>query len=126
MARLSLAHLRVHRPWEDWLGMGLGALTVFSPWALGADDLLIAVNALLVGVLIYSVSALELRMVEIWEDWLNLLLGLWLLASPWSLEYSELSALAASHYALGGLVAALAMFELWQDSRPTNQTMSAD
>lgn len=126
MAILSVHQLRVHRPWEDWLGMALGALTVFSPWALGADDLLIALNALIVGVLIYSVSALELRAVEIWEDWLNLALGLWLLSSPWALGYGELAALATSHYTLGALVAVLASFELWQDMRRTGQSLSAD
>lgn len=126
MANLSVHQLRTHRPWEDWLGMSLGALTVFSPWALGADDLLIALNALVVGALIYSVSALELRAVEIWEDWLNLALGLWLVSSPWALGYGELAALAVSHYALGGFVAALASFELWQDMRRAGQTFSAD
>jgi hypothetical protein len=126
VAHLSFNQLRVHRPWEDWLGMGLGALTVFSPWVLGADDLLIALNALVVGVLIYSVSALELRMAEIWEDWLNLALGLWLLSAPWALGYGELASLAASHHVLGTLVAVLAGFELWQDSRRATQTYSAD
>jgi hypothetical protein len=126
VAHLSLDRLRIHRPWEDWVGMGLGSLIVFSPWALGADDLPIALNALVVGVLIYSVSALELRVAEIWEDGLNLTLGLWLLSAPWALGYGELGALAASHHALGTLVAALAMLELWQDTRSTGQTFSAD
>lgn len=105
--------------------MGLGALTVLSPWVSGAEDLAIAVNALAAGALIYSVSALELRSVEIWEDWLNLALGLWLLTAPWTLGYSEIQSLAASHHVLGGLVAMLATLELWQDCRPVRQTISA-
>lgn len=125
MVNRYVDRLRVHRPWEDWLGMGLGALTVFSPWALGADDLLIALNGLVAGLVIYSVSALELRMVEIWEDWLNLLLGLWLFSAPWTLGYDELAALAGSHHLLGGLVVALATFELWQDSRRARRTIPA-
>lgn len=111
---------------EDWLGMALGALMVCSPWVLGADDLLIALNALVVGALIYSVSAPELRAVEISEDWLNLALGLWLLSSPWALGYDELAAPAMSQYTLGALVATLACFELWPDMRRTGQRLSAD
>lgn len=118
MPHLHVEELRVHRPWEDWLGMALGSLTVFSPWAVGADDLLVAMNALVVGVLIYAVSAFELRVAEVWEDWLNLLLGLWLLCAPWTMGYEHQAAVATAHHTLGALVAALASLELWQDMRP--------
>ena len=124
MAKLSIEDLRVHRPWEDWLGMGLGALVVFSPWALAAEDLAITLNALAIGVMIYSVSALELKLVEVWEDWLNLSLGLWLVSAPWTLGYSDQSALAAAHHTLGALVVALATLQLWQDLRPARRTVS--
>lgn len=105
--------------------MGLGALTVLSPWVSGAEELTVAVNALAAGALIYAVSALELRSAEIWEDWLNLALGLWLLTAPWTLGYSEVLPLAAGHHVLGALVVLLATLELWQDSQPGRQTISA-
>jgi hypothetical protein len=47
-----------------------------------------------------------------WEEWLNLLLGLWVLASPWVLGFQGTTA-GTVHIVVGILVAALAAAEMW-------------
>jgi hypothetical protein len=106
-----------HMHWEDWLSVGAGCVIVISPWLAGAADSEFAVlNAIVIGLLVLSVGGLELGdALQRWEEWIELALGLWLAASPWVLGYNRLSSMTATHVALGGVVAMLACFELWQD-----------
>jgi hypothetical protein len=48
-----------------------------------------------------------------WQDWLNMLLGAWLLASPWLLKYAdELPRAASSAWISGAAIALLAAIAL--------------
>lgn len=47
-----------------------------------------------------------------WEEWTNLLLGIWLVASPWVLGFAHTSAMHFS-IGVGAAVAFLAALELW-------------
>jgi hypothetical protein len=47
-----------------------------------------------------------------WEEWINLLLGFWLIVSPWVLGFPHTSAMHFS-IAAGAAVAFLAALELW-------------
>ncbi len=107
-----------HRHWEDWLSIGVGILVAISPAvAGGADSEFAVLNAFVIGLALASIAGLELTVLQRWEEWVELLLGLWLAAAPWVLGYSNLSSLTAMHVALGALVALLACVELWQDRR---------
>lgn len=114
--------LRIHRSWEDWTGIGLGVLVVISPWSTGPLDIYIALNAVIVGLLICSMSTLELRAIRPYQEWVNVGLGLLLAASPWLLNYSQRADLAITHYVLGAVVAVLAAFECWQGGRQQTPT----
>src|SRR5947199_4934511 len=48
-----------------------------------------------------------------WEEWINLLLGLWVLVAPWALGFAESVGAMGNHVAVGIVVAALAAIELW-------------
>lgn len=56
-----------------------------------------------------------------WQDWLNLLLGAWLFASPWALKYADDGSFAARNAWLLGAaiisVAALAIYlpRAWEE-----------
>jgi hypothetical protein len=49
-----------------------------------------------------------------WEDWTNLVLGLWLIASPWALQFTTASAAAWNVWISGGIIAVLAAAALYQ------------
>jgi hypothetical protein len=105
-----------HMHLEDWLSAGVGCLIIISPWIIGGSDLQFAVlNAFVVGLAVASIAGLELSVLQRWEEWIELALGLWLTASPWIFGYNYLSSLTTTHVALGIMVGTLACFELWQD-----------
>lgn len=110
----------IHRPWEDGATFILGVFVAASPWVLDpGEGIHVALNAVIIGLLICAVSALEIGALQKWEDWLNLALGVWLVVSPPVLGYSHATSLATTHYVLGVLIAALAALEYWQDSHRT-------
>jgi hypothetical protein len=108
--------LQIHRSWEDWGSMALGALILFSPIVAQTIDMpYVTLNAMLVGSLVILLGWQELVLLEAWEEYLELALGVWLLASPWLFGYSDLVLPTFAHAVLGGLIAVLAALELWQD-----------
>ena len=100
----------VHRTWEDYAGVTLGILIGLSPWLTGGQVKLLATgNAVAVGVIALAVFELvDLNRSE------EVVLGLWLIASPLVLNYFD-SQLAIWHFVLGAVVVVLAALELWQD-----------
>ena len=49
-----------------------------------------------------------------WEDWTNLVLGLWLIASPWLLQFSGAPAAAWNAWISGAIIGVLAAAALYQ------------
>lgn len=49
-----------------------------------------------------------------WEDWTNLVLGLWLIASPWILQFTTAPVAARNVWIAGGIIAVLAAAALYQ------------
>jgi SPW repeat len=112
----STRFFNVHRSWEDWCSLGLGLLILLSPMiAQTSESPYMALNAVVIGLLLMLFGWSELMLIEAWEEYLELVLGLWLVASPWVFGYSHFPLLTAAHIVLGGVVAALAVLELWQD-----------
>ena len=106
--------LTEHRGWEDVCSAFLGVLIVLSPALAGAEaSVALTISAGLAGVIVLMLAVLELMSLERWEEVLELAAGLWLVMSPLVLGYD--GTLRVVHYVLGGLVAVLALFELWQD-----------
>ena len=114
----------IHRSWEDWLGMALGLAIALSPWAAGDPVGQSAVwNAALVGVLVFFLAELEYVALRRWEETGQILLGLWLVMSPYLFGYFNAGTLRFWHSTLGGLVILLATLELWQDWQRSDTEM---
>ena len=107
---------KVHRTWEDWVSMVLGELIGLSPWLAGEQsDAAVNWNAVIVGALVIALGALELSGLQRWEEVAEIACGLWLIVSPFLFAYADAGMLRYWHFALGALVALLAVVELWQD-----------
>lgn len=108
-----------HRTWEDWAGIGLGVLIGLSPWLAGESHSEgIVLQAALIGILVLALAAFEFVDLRRWEEGAELACGAWLMAAPFMLGYAG-SHLATWHFVLGGVVALLALVELWQDWKLT-------
>lgn len=108
------------RRWQDWANMVLGILMAASPWLLGYTGLEDAtLNAVLIGFLVFSLSTLALTLLDHWEAYLNAMLGVWLVLSPWLLRFDGYELAKFPHLAIGAFVLVLAAQEIWQSRTPS-------
>jgi len=97
--------------WEDWVGIGLGAWLIASPWALGfSDQAAPTMNALIMGSILVLDEMLEVVVHEMAEEWIDLVAGLWLMVSPLVLGFASQTAAAANTVAVGVLTV---LFAAW-------------
>jgi heme/copper-type cytochrome/quinol oxidase subunit 3 len=106
----------------DVANLVLGAILFFSPWiftfAAGAQSQ----NAFVTGLAIVVLAIAALAAFAVWEEWLNLIAGLWSVVSPWVLGFQGTTAMTV-HVVIGILVAVLAAIELWMMyQNPPHQT----
>jgi len=120
-----------HRTWEDWVGMLLGVLIMVSPWfPLQVNDTIdvershLILNSFVVGMLVLGLAQLEYVALHRWEEVASVLLGLWLVASPFVLGYAADQMLQLWHIVLGGLVALMGALALWQDWNLSEQELA--
>jgi hypothetical protein len=96
----------------DVANLVLGAFLFISPWLFAFDAGLSTQNAIVSGIIIAVLSIAVLTNFAIWEEWLNLIVGLWVIVSPWLMGFQATTAMSV-HVIVGLIVAALAAVELW-------------
>ncbi len=114
-----MAAIKIYLPrqWTDWVTWLLGIWLCLSPWALLFEfDETAVRNAVLLGALIILVEVIELSVFRGWEEWINVALGVWLIASTWVLCIATPAA-RINFVLVGVLVVALAFNEMWQIHR---------
>jgi hypothetical protein len=89
------------------------ALVLFvTPWflarATATTDLDLWASAAAIG----AISVIALLAFSWWTEWVNLLLGFWLIASPWVLGFAHTRAMHFS-IGIGVVVAFLSALEIW-------------
>jgi len=99
------------RHWQDVVNALLGIAVLMSPWMLGFTDSMAATtNAVVVGLALIAAAMGAILAPRPWEEWTEAALGLWLIMSPWVLQY------AMSHQnrlAMVGLGAVIVLFSAW-------------
>ena len=68
---------------------------------------------MLLGALIILAELVELSIFRGWQEWINVALGAWLIASTWVLGIVTPAA-RTNFMLVGVLVVALALYEMWQ------------
>ena len=117
----DFSFFKTHRTWEDWLGMLLGVLIVLSPWfptqtaseMVEAERSLIVLNTFTVGLLVFGLAQLEYVALQRWEEVAEIVLGLWLIISPWVLGFATDMNARWTHVTIGVLVAAVSAWAVW-------------
>jgi len=90
----------------------LGAFVAVSPWLFAFRLDAARFDALAAGLLVVTISAAALIAFADWEEWAILVLGLWLIASPWVLGFPVAAAMKI-HIGVGLSLVYLAGLELW-------------
>jgi len=96
----------------DVANLVLGVILFFAPWIFAFDSGPQTQNAFVCGVIIAVLSLAALAAFAVWEEWLNLIVGLWVIISPWALGFAKTTAMTVD-VVIGILVAVLAAIELW-------------
>lgn len=103
-----------HRSWEDYSLAAIGVLIVLSPIVAVPDvSAAVVITTGLVGVVIAMIALLEVMALQRWEEGLELVCGVWVVASPFVFGYGGM--LRIGHFVLGAAVLVLALLEIWQD-----------
>ena len=113
--------------WQDWVSFALGLWLAVSPWIVGYEHHVPeTANAAFVGIALALGAHFEIGMDELWTEWVNFAVGLWLLAAPFALGFS-VSVAMVNCIAVGCFICALAasalhldkeMGRLWQRLNP--------
>ncbi len=107
------ANTNARRP-QDWCNLILAGLLFFSPWFMGyVGDFMPTRNAWIVGIALAVIAVAALSAFAEWEEWLNLALGLWLVASPWMLGFTGNLRAFWPHMVVGLLTAAISAWAVW-------------
>ncbi len=122
---VAMRPFNAHLTWQDWFGVALGVLIGLSPWLAGqTDNQVVMWITIAVGIWVVQFAGLQLVDLERSEEAGLMVCGLWLIASPFVLGYSDSGTLLYWHYALGSIVVLLAVLELWQDWKLSDKELA--
>ena len=96
----------------DLYTLACGVFLLIAPWLFGFVRPLGRLDAEIVGLAVIVLSIAAIFVFAEWEEWLKVLLGVWLIAAPWALGFAHTSAMHVS-IACGLIVTFLALLELW-------------
>jgi hypothetical protein len=100
------------RRWQDTVNLILGVWLFLSPWLLGYAGTTVNAswNAWIFGVALVVFSAIAVSMPQTWEEVINLLIGIWMVISPWVLGFTGARS-AESNAVIVGILAIV--FSVW-------------
>ncbi len=96
----------------DVVNLFLGTILFFSPWLFSLSAGPPRQIASIMGLFIAVLSIAALAAFAVWEEWLNLIAGLWLIVAPWLLGFEDGNAVILD-VIIGIVVVVLATFEIW-------------
>lgn len=96
----------------DLYNLLLAMVLFAAPWFFAHASQTAVVDLRLSSAAIIILSLAAIIAFSTWEEWVNLLLGLWLVVSPWPLGFAHTRAM---HYsiAIGAAIAFFAALDLW-------------
>src|SRR5437016_6653949 len=112
----SFLRRKVVKHWQDPVNAVLGVWLIGAPWAFAFQAETAAVaNSVVIGLALLASPLAAIVLQRVWEEWVELALGLWLIASSWVLGFSAVSTARTLTIGTGIVVAALAVWVLLVD-----------
>lgn len=96
----------------DVYQMALGLFLFLSPWLFAFPHSVSRVDDWMIGLAVVAVGIAATMAFSEWDEWINLLLGVWLVIAPWVLGFIYPTATHIS-VAVGLVIAYLALLDLW-------------
>ena len=104
--------------WQDWVNMILGLWMIVAPsiYGFAAASNPAAVSAWILGAAIVVFAGLAMYIPKAWEEALNVILGICLIASPWVLGFADRFTAATNAVVVGLLVIAFGVWAMVMDT----------
>jgi hypothetical protein len=103
------------RRWKDTAMLILGLWLIISPFILPYADYagIAALNSYILGVGVTVFAAIALARPQMWEEQVNLILGVWLFVAPFVLGFQAETAPMVNHLVVGLLIAGDALWAMY-------------
>lgn len=110
----------------DFYNLLLAAVLFASPWVFALTNGTGKLDLRASSAAIAAISLAAIVAYANWEEWINLLLGLWLIVSPWILGFAHSRAM---HFSIGlgaavAFLAALELFLVYEAAHPDHAAAS--
>lgn len=104
--------------WQDWVNVILGLWMVISPLMLGffTGAGAAARSAWILGGAVVIFATIATRIPKAWEEALNIILGVCLIASPWALGFTDQTVPTTNAVVVGLLVTAFGLWAMLADT----------
>ena len=97
--------------WQEWVNIALGIWLFVSPFfGFGHMSSAAAINAYFFGTVIVLLSASALFFSQIWEEWINMAIGVWLFVAPFVLGFSDMHAVKLNQMDVGVALFGIALW----------------
>ncbi|MEX0730355.1 MAG: SPW repeat protein [Aquisalimonadaceae bacterium] len=109
--------MNLNERWRDGLMLAFGVWLVISPFVLGYAGQgagMAMWNPIIVGLAVIVFAAAVLMRPQQWEEWINLVLGVWLILAPFVLMFWHIQAALWNHLIFGVLIAGGALWSLME------------
>lgn len=120
MANTLIARNARNTRWQDWVTLVLGIWLFFSPWILSFYGAMPAAswNFFILGAAFVVFGAFALNQRSLWEEWVSLVLGVWMIISPWVLRYAANVSARDDAIVIGVVVAVMSIWALAERRTP--------
>lgn len=103
--------------WQDWFNLVLGAWLIVAPFVgVGSAGDVAAWNSYVSGVAVAIFALAAIARPQVWEEWVNLVIGLWLILAPFALGFTDQPLPMWNQIVIGLLVGADALWAAVQYS----------
>ena len=103
--------------WQDWFNLVLGAWLILAPFVgIGVTGDVAAWNSYVSGAAVAIFAIAAIARPQVWEEWVNLVVGAWLIVAPFALGFTDQSIPMWNQIVLGALIGADALWAAVQYS----------
>lgn len=103
--------------WQDWFNLVLAVWLILAPYvAFHSVNDVPAWNAYVCGLIVAIFAIAALARPQVWEEWVNLAVGVWLIVSPFVLGFSDQPIIMWNHIVVGILIGGDALWAALQYS----------
>jgi len=108
--------------WQDWTNVLLGAWLVLAPFiGIGVVSDIAAINSYLIGTAVVLFAFAAINHADLWKEYTNLALGVWLIAAPFVLSFSKLVGPTYNQVIVGLLIGGVALAAILQKTPTEGQ-----